>query len=114
MISLTVLAPLMEIEKVAVDASRDHETLPLPPFEVPDLSFAQWTEKEERIITEPYEYLTSHPGKDIRKQILHACNLWLKVDPCTFEVISRCVSMLHNASLLFVIIMLTGSTQRRC
>ena len=73
----------MEIEKLAVDASRDHETSKTPHFDVPELSpirekpiqSARWTEKEEKIIIEPYEYLTSHPGKDIRKQILHTCNV---------------------------------------
>ena len=119
MISIAVPVQLMEIENLAVDASPKYEASPLPWFEVPDLaSFhessiqpARWTEKEERIITEPYEYLASHPGKDIRKQILHACNVWLKVDPCTLEIISCSVSMLHNASLLFVIVLPTRSTQ---
>ena len=120
MITLNIRAQVMEIEKLAVGAALDYEISQLPSLEVPDLSSngetpiqpALWTEEEERIITEPYEYLISHPGKDIRKQILHACNVWLKVDPYALEVISCTVSMLHNASLLFVMIMLTRPTPK--
>ncbi|TID14747.1 terpenoid synthase [Venturia nashicola] len=59
-----------------------------------------WTDEEEKTINQPYNYLTSHSGKDIRKQILAAFNVWLKVEPVSLEIINRVVGMLHNASLL--------------
>ena len=61
-----------------------------------------WSVENDMTIDEPYTYLLSHPGKDIRTQILTACNEWLKVDSNSFEVISRSIAMLHNASLLCV------------
>lgn len=53
-------------------------------------------------ITRPYDYLASQPGKDIRKQLLTACNFWLDIDETALITIERSVSMLHNASLLYV------------
>ena len=48
----------------------------------------------------PYEYLDSHPGKDIRKQLISAFNEWLEVPAESLEVITKVVGMLHTASLL--------------
>lgn len=48
----------------------------------------------------PYYYLLSKPGKDIRKQVLSAFNVWLHADDESCEIINLVVSMLHNASLL--------------
>ena len=58
------------------------------------------TNKDLKIINEPYNYLISHPGKDIRKQVIAACNVWLQVDRESLDIIGESVSMLHNASLL--------------
>lgn len=58
------------------------------------------TNKEPKTINQPYNYLTSQPGKDIRKQILAAFNVWLKIDAVSLDIINRVVGMLHNASLL--------------
>lgn len=84
----------------------------------------EWTEEEEKVthlskqnhpipfhsmpshltpiqtINKPYNYLTSHSGKDIRKQILAAFNIWLKIDTTHLNTINKVVGMLHNASLL--------------
>ena len=60
----------------------------------------QWSEKNERILMGPYEYMQQHPGKDIRRQLIHAFNAWLKVPPETLTIINRVVAMLHTASLL--------------
>ncbi|KAI4219896.1 MAG: hypothetical protein L6R36_008005 [Xanthoria steineri] len=54
----------------------------------------------EENITRPYDYLAAQPGKDIRKQLLAACNFWLHIDDTSLATIGRTVSMLHNASLL--------------
>jgi geranylgeranyl diphosphate synthase type 3 len=43
----------------------------------------------------------------MRTQILLAFNAWYKVPDSTLAVITDIVNMLHNASLLFVIIFIT-------
>lgn len=60
-----------------------------------------------QILLEPYIYIASIPGKDMRTQILLAFNAWYKVPDSTLAVITDIVNMLHNASLLFVIIFIT-------
>lgn len=60
-----------------------------------------WTDKNELALLEPYNYIVSLPGKDLRTQLLRAFNAWYNVPEPTFKVISECVAMLHNASLLF-------------
>jgi len=51
-------------------------------------------------VLEPYNYVISNPGKDIRSQLMAAFNVWLKVPPQKLDIISKVVTMLHNASLL--------------
>ena len=53
-----------------------------------------------KIVAAPYNYLTTHPGKDFRKEMIRACNFWCNIDPGELEIIENSVSMLHNASLL--------------
>ena len=48
----------------------------------------------------PYDYLLSYPGKDIRKQLIAAFNVWLQVPDGVLASISNVVAMLHTASLL--------------
>ncbi|KAL8713547.1 MAG: hypothetical protein Q9220_002409 [cf. Caloplaca sp. 1 TL-2023] len=59
-----------------------------------------WTEKNERVITRPFEYLMAKPGKSFRRQLLTALNVWTQVDEESLGIINRVVEMLHNASLL--------------
>lgn len=33
----------------------------------------------ESILTEPYDYITQVPGKDVRGKLIYAFNKWLKV-----------------------------------
>ncbi|KAI9355572.1 geranylgeranyl pyrophosphate synthase [Pilaira anomala] len=54
----------------------------------------------DEIILEPYTYLLSHPGKDIRTKLITAFNLWLNVPKDTLDVINKAIGMLHNASLM--------------
>ncbi|KAL6715609.1 geranylgeranyl pyrophosphate synthetase [Lecanora helva] len=58
------------------------------------------SQKQEQIIEAPYDYLSSKPGKDIRRKLLLACNVWLQVDEPALETIIEVTSMLHTASLL--------------
>lgn len=60
----------------------------------------QWSEGNERILMGPYDYMLQHPGKDIRRQLIHAFNAWLKVPPESLAIINKVVAMLHSASLL--------------
>lgn len=59
-----------------------------------------WGTEKENILKGPFDYLESHPGKDIRSQMIAAFNSWLQVPPPSLEVITRVISMLHTASLL--------------
>ncbi|KDR74415.1 hypothetical protein GALMADRAFT_123871 [Galerina marginata CBS 339.88] len=59
-----------------------------------------WSQSDELRVTEPYKYLTSLPGKDMRSLFINAFNHWLQVPQEALEKISNIVAMLHNASLL--------------
>ncbi|GKZ26174.1 terpene cyclase [Aspergillus brasiliensis] len=60
----------------------------------------QWSPENERIVMGPYDYMLQHPGKDIRRQLINAFNVWLKVPPESLSIITKVVAMLHTASLL--------------
>lgn len=64
---------------------------------------AMWTDEKEQILLGPYEYLVQQPGKDIRKQMIAAFNAWLKVPEDSLAIITKVVTMLHTASLLYAI-----------
>jgi geranylgeranyl diphosphate synthase, type III len=51
-------------------------------------------------LLEPYTYITSNPGKEIRGAMIEAFNTWLNVPEDKLKIIARVVSMLHSASLL--------------
>jgi geranylgeranyl diphosphate synthase type 3 len=59
-----------------------------------------WSAEKENIIKGPYDYLESHPGKDVRSQLINAFNLWLQVPEPQLVIINKVVGMLHTASLL--------------
>ncbi|KZS87790.1 terpenoid synthase [Sistotremastrum niveocremeum HHB9708] len=59
-----------------------------------------WDARQEAALLEPYTYLTSNPGKEIRTKLIEAFNLWLEVPQEKLKIIGRVVSMLHTASLL--------------
>jgi geranylgeranyl diphosphate synthase type 3 len=46
--------------------------------------------------------LTANPGKDMRSHLIEAFNYWLKVPQKELGIIAHVVSMLHNASLMYV------------
>ncbi|KAF9884146.1 geranylgeranyl pyrophosphate synthetase [Aspergillus nanangensis] len=60
----------------------------------------QWTLENEKVVMGPYDYMLQHPGKDIRRQLINAFNVWLKVPPKSLDIINRVVGMLHTSSLL--------------
>ncbi|KAF9461847.1 isoprenoid synthase domain-containing protein [Collybia nuda] len=59
-----------------------------------------WSQQNEAALLEPFTYVTSNPGKEIRGQLIEAFNIWLKVPDSKLSVIARVVNMLHAASLL--------------
>ena len=59
-----------------------------------------WTAQQEAQVLEPYTYLYSNPGKDIRSTIIYAFNEWLRVDEENLRIVLQAVEMLHTASLL--------------
>ncbi|KAI9167721.1 Geranylgeranyl pyrophosphate synthase [Paramyrothecium foliicola] len=68
-----------------------------------DLNFAAkktWTDEKEKVVRGPYDYVTSHPGKDFRAQLIASFNAWLEVPSESLDIITRVVGMLHESSLL--------------
>ncbi|KAF7369030.1 hypothetical protein MVEN_00229800 [Mycena venus] len=59
-----------------------------------------WSPQDETAVLEPFSYIISNPGKDIRTQLMAAFNLWINVPEEKLKVIAKVVSMLHNASLM--------------
>ncbi|KAF4613303.1 hypothetical protein D9613_011203 [Agrocybe pediades] len=54
----------------------------------------------EQVLLEPFRYITSNPGKEIRGKLIEAFNLWLNVPSEKLQVIAKIVNMLHAASLM--------------
>lgn len=65
-----------------------------------DVESRHWPEAKEKVLMGPYDYMESHPGKDIRSQLVAAFNIWLKVPRESLDVITKVVGMLHTSSLL--------------
>ncbi|KAF8845967.1 terpenoid synthase [Paxillus ammoniavirescens] len=59
-----------------------------------------WSAKQEAELLEPFSYIASCPGKEVRSQLILAFNHWLQVPAGQLEVITRVIGLLHNASLL--------------
>jgi geranylgeranyl diphosphate synthase type 3 len=57
-------------------------------------------EEQDKLLLQPMLYLLQVHGKNVRKKLLHAFNLWTKVDVEKVQEIGELVQMLHNASLL--------------
>lgn len=51
---------------------------------------------------EPYTYLASVPGKEVRSALMAAFNEWMRVNDEDLSVVKKLVGMLHTASLLSV------------
>ncbi|KAK5170139.1 geranylgeranyl pyrophosphate synthetase [Saxophila tyrrhenica] len=61
---------------------------------------SEWSTEKENILKGPFDYLESHPGKDIRTTLIAAFNNWLQVPSSSLRIITGVVTMLHTASLL--------------
>lgn len=62
--------------------------------------YGQWSVEKEKVIMGPYDYLLQHPEKDVRRQLINAFNVWLRVPPDSLAIINNVVAMLHTAFLL--------------
>jgi geranylgeranyl diphosphate synthase type 3 len=62
--------------------------------------FAKKTKSKFQALLEPFKYITSNPGKEIRGKLIEAFNIWLNVPPKRLQVIAKIVNMLHAASLM--------------
>ncbi|KFA70680.1 hypothetical protein S40288_07365 [Stachybotrys chartarum IBT 40288] len=63
-------------------------------------SKSSWTSDKEKAVRAPFDYITSHPGKDFRAMLIGAFNSWLNVPSESLEIITRVIGMLHESSLL--------------
>ncbi|KIK95071.1 hypothetical protein PAXRUDRAFT_780075, partial [Paxillus rubicundulus Ve08.2h10] len=52
----------------------------------------------EYVLLEPYKFIISKPGKEIRYLLIKAFNSWLEVPRAQPDVISQVVRMLHSTS----------------
>ncbi|KAF9560927.1 geranylgeranyl pyrophosphate synthetase [Mortierella alpina] len=51
-------------------------------------------------LLEPYTYISSNPGKEMRTELIEAFNIWIKVPAQELAIITKVVKMLHTSSLL--------------
>lgn len=56
--------------------------------------------RDENQLLAPFSYITKTPGKQLRRNLAAALNVWLGVDENSLEVIVSAIEMLHNASLM--------------
>ncbi|CAG7829067.1 unnamed protein product [Allacma fusca] len=55
---------------------------------------------DDKILLQPFDYIRSLPGKNVRSKLAIAFNHWLKVTPETLNKVCDVVELLHNSSLL--------------
>ncbi|CAH1794688.1 unnamed protein product [Owenia fusiformis] len=55
---------------------------------------------KEKVLLEPFHYISQIPGKQIRTKLSKAFNYWLKIPDDKLLAIAEVTQMLHNASLL--------------
>lgn len=53
-----------------------------------------------QILLEPFAYLQTHPGKDIRSKLIRAFEAWLPLGLLERQTIIEIIGMLHTASLM--------------
>jgi len=78
------------------------QTIMAPPLNADDDSKGQAAlHQPDPSLLEPFHYINSVPGKDVRGTLIDCFQFWFKVDdPATLDAIKDIVGDLHNASLL--------------
>eukprot|EP00698_Gefionella_okellyi_P011413 TRINITY_DN3004_c0_g1_i1.p2 TRINITY_DN3004_c0_g1~~TRINITY_DN3004_c0_g1_i1.p2 ORF type:complete len:306 (-),score=44.66 TRINITY_DN3004_c0_g1_i1:1063-1980(-) len=61
---------------------------------------ANESERSDKILLEPYDYISKTKGKEIRPQLIDAFNYWIRAPQNRVEEVKQIVQKLHNASLL--------------
>lgn len=56
--------------------------------------------KFTKLVSEPYNYITSDKGKEVRVKMIEAFNQWTELTSEQLEVVKSITQKLHNASLL--------------
>ncbi|CAG8639778.1 3057_t:CDS:2 [Rhizophagus irregularis] len=56
-----------------------------------------WSPEKEKVLLEPYNYLLTYPGKEIRSKLIDAFDHWLKVPKEKLTIVTKVVEMLHTA-----------------
>ena len=51
-------------------------------------------------VLEPYHYIAGVQGKQIRSQLIHCFNEWLKIDQQRLEIVQDIAESLHSSSLM--------------
>lgn len=64
-----------------------------------------------QVLVEPYAYLASIPGKEVRSALIASFNTWMQVPEPDLDTVKKVVGMLHTASLLSVPSLCTLSTR---
>ncbi|GAA5898754.1 hypothetical protein JCM5296_006708 [Sporobolomyces johnsonii] len=59
-----------------------------------------WSPAQEQVLVEPYTYLASIPGKEVRSALIKSFNEWMHCEDADLDVVKKVVGMLHTASLL--------------
>ncbi|GAA5956045.1 hypothetical protein JCM21900_002576 [Sporobolomyces salmonicolor] len=59
-----------------------------------------WSAAQEQVLVEPYTYLASIPGKEVRSALIKSFNEWMHCGDADLDVVKKVVGMLHTASLL--------------
>ncbi|KAA8652643.1 hypothetical protein EYZ11_011713 [Aspergillus tanneri] len=73
-----------------------------PPVALPNVPFTNPPAScdEQKVVRSPLDYLLNVPGKDLRKKLISAFQVWLEVSEEKLQVINSIVGLLHTASLM--------------
>jgi geranylgeranyl pyrophosphate synthase len=55
-------------------------------------------------LLEPFDYVWDKKGKGIRSTLMNAFNVWLQIPKEKLVEVDHVISMLHNASLMYVLV----------
>ncbi|CAF1186777.1 unnamed protein product [Adineta steineri] len=105
---VTLLAPMQEnlaeaINKQEINSNSNttedvssQQTIHQDQSTFNSISTAKYMDK----LLQPYDYLKSFPGKNIRTKLIHAFNYWFKTSHEKLIIIDDIIDKLHNSSLL--------------
>lgn len=98
--STAVSVPLLPLTLTTTTTAHDPLTMDYSNLRETFKQQKKWSPEQEDALLEPFTYLCSVPGKEVRSHLIDAFNAWLKVPDDDLDAVRRIVRMLHNASLL--------------